>query len=69
MIIEDRDGIPLLSDKELLNHYGWEINCQNPYEVSHSDGSFASGQAVPHLIYSLKEDWRQEQLDLQEQDE
>lgn len=56
-------------DKEILEYYGWEIICQCPYELTHPDGSFASGNAAIRVIASLREEWMQEQQDLRDQDE
>ena len=57
------------SVEEVLKYYGWEIICDSPYEISHPDGSFASGNAAIRVVASLREDWMQEQADLKEQDE
>lgn len=51
---------PPLSDRDILENYGWVIECESPYEVRHEDGSFASGQAVSYLIDSLKEEFKEE---------
>ncbi len=50
-VLENSDK---LSDEELLNSFGWSIECESPLEVSHTDGSFASGQAVKYLIDGLR---------------
>lgn len=60
---------PYPKDEEILKYYGWDIECQCPYELRHPDGSFASGNAAIRVISSLREDWLQEQKDLREQDE
>ena len=47
-------------DKELeafLEKLGWTIECWSPYEISHTDGSFASGQAANYLVDGLKQDY------------
>ncbi len=33
-------------DEILLTAAGWTVECQNPLELRHADGSFASGQAA-----------------------
>lgn len=35
-----------MNEKEILEKEGWTIECQSPYELRHTDGSFASGQAA-----------------------
>lgn len=41
----------------MLEKYGWVIECESPYELRHSDGSFATGQAanIVELHYRNKE--------------
>lgn len=48
------------TDDQILEHYGWECVCESPYELQHSDGSFASGQAAHTLMYSLRKDYKDE---------
>lgn len=57
------------SDAEVLKYYGWDIITTAPFEIQHPDGSLASGNAAIRTIASLKEEWKQEQRDLQEQEE
>lgn len=40
-------------DKELLKENGWTVECESPLEISHEDGSRATGQAVDHVICGL----------------
>lgn len=35
--------------KELLEKYGWVVDCESPLEIRHNDGSVASGQAA-HIV-------------------
>ena len=42
---------------KILKHYGWQVICESPFEISHNDGSFASGQAARYLIDSLNEEY------------
>ena len=50
----------LLSDEEVLEYYGWEVECELPYEIRHMDGSFARDQAAHYLIQGLREDYFEE---------
>jgi len=35
---------------DLLEKYGWTVECYSPFEVRHDDGSFASGQAAKMVL-------------------
>jgi hypothetical protein len=35
--------------EEKMESAGWQIECWNPFEIRHQDGSFATGQAA-HLV-------------------
>ncbi len=37
-------------EKEALQHYGWTVECENPLEIQHGDGSTATGQAANTVI-------------------
>ena len=37
------------TDEDILAEEGWTVNCVSPFEISHDDGSTATGQAA-HLI-------------------
>ena len=39
-------------DRELLESYGWIIDCESPLEISHEFGSRATGIAVSCVIES-----------------
>jgi hypothetical protein len=44
--------IPFLIDKnKILQHLGWKIECESPYEIRHVDGSFATLNAA-HIVES-----------------
>lgn len=46
-------------DKSILEKKGWTIDCESPYELRHTDGSFASGQAayiVADYILNLEDE-------------
>jgi hypothetical protein len=42
--------------EQLLEREGWTICCFSPLEVSHEDGSFASGQAATYTIEGVVAD-------------
>jgi len=44
-------------DFALLNDNGWIIECESPFEIRHSDGSFASGQGARAVLDELKYDF------------
>ncbi len=48
------------TDEQILTHFGWECICQSPYELQHTDGSFASGQAAYYLLDGLKDEYKNE---------
>jgi len=35
-----------MTDEELLSENGWTIECESPFEISHEDGSTATGLAA-----------------------
>jgi hypothetical protein len=35
-----------MNKQEILEKEGWITECESPYELRHTDGSFASGQAA-----------------------
>lgn len=47
----------LTSDEEILKYYGWEVECESPFEVRNIDGSFASGQAASCVLNSIREEY------------
>ena len=42
-----------MTDFELLEKYGWEVECESPLEIRHSDGSFATLNAAKYVIGCL----------------
>lgn len=44
-------------NKKLLEHFGWTIECESPLEISHEDGSFASGQAADMVAHCVENEW------------
>lgn len=40
--------------KEILALNGWEVECESPFEIRHSDGSFATGQAA-YMVFDTIE--------------
>lgn len=47
---------------QILEENGWEVECESPLEIRHSDGSFASGQAALIVRESLTLESRSEKL-------
>lgn len=47
----------LTTDEEILTYFGWEIECQSPYELRNIDGSFATGQAATCVLNSVREEY------------
>ena len=43
-------------DLLILNRNGWVIECESPFEIRHSDGSFASNQAANIVMEFLRDD-------------
>lgn len=39
--------------EEILNSYGWEVECYSPLEIRHEDGSFATLNAAKIVINSI----------------
>jgi len=44
-------------DKEILEQNGWFIECKSPFEIRHTDGSFATGHAANIILESLRDDF------------
>lgn len=42
-------SIPLTRE-QILEKAGWTITCQSPFEIEHTDGSSATGQAAQYCI-------------------
>jgi len=45
----------LLSDEAILERWGWTIDCESPFEISHGDGSRATGQGAYMVLDGLKQ--------------
>jgi hypothetical protein len=45
-----------MTEQQLLQKYGWTLECQSPFEIRHEDGSFASGQAASIVLSHLREE-------------
>jgi hypothetical protein len=43
-----------MTDTELLEKYGWVVECESPFEIRHNDGSFASIQGADCVLDSCK---------------
>ena len=43
-----------LNDDDLLEANGWMIECRSPFEISHHDGSRATGMAAQIVIGELR---------------
>lgn len=50
-----------MSDDEIMTHFGWDIVCESPLEVSDNEGSFASGFAAQITIDYFKNEYEIEQ--------
>lgn len=44
-----------IEDIQMLEDDGWVVECESPFELRHSDGSFATGQAAYIVLNSLKD--------------
>lgn len=53
----------LTTDEEILRYFGWEETCKSPHELTHLDGSFASGQATSCVLNSLRVEYISETYD------
>lgn len=53
----------LKTDEEILGYYGWEVECESPYELRNIDGSFASGQAASCVLNSVREEYINEKYE------
>jgi len=46
-----------MTDAELLEEQGWTIDCQSPFEISHRDGSSATGSAANMVVDALRAEY------------
>lgn len=51
----------------MLNDMGWTVICYSPFEIQHTDGSFASGQAAFMCVPAILEEWEEYQKELKKQ--
>ena len=49
-----------MTDEAKLESLGWIITCLSPLEITHSEGSFASGLAAQYAMDGILEDWDSE---------
>ena len=49
-------------DKKLLELNCWIVECESPLEIRHSDGSFATLNAVEMILESLRQDAKWNEL-------
>lgn len=50
-----------ISDEEILEKFGWEMECESPFEIRHKDGSFATQQAAEIVLLAAKDGWLDEE--------
>lgn len=41
-------------DEELLEKYGWTVECYSPFEISTKDGSFARDEAAQYVLEGIR---------------
>lgn len=41
----------------ILQHFGWTIESESPFELRHKDGSVATKQAASYLIDALQNEY------------
>ena len=44
----------MLETEELLEKHGWTEECGSPFEIRHTDGSFATGSAAWTVLSALR---------------
>jgi hypothetical protein len=44
------------TDKKLLKQYGWQVECESPFEIRHEDGSFATLNAAEIILSFIKDE-------------
>lgn len=49
-------------NNQILEENGWDVECESPLEIRHSDGSFASGQAALIIRESFTQEARCEKF-------
>ena len=48
-----------MTDKELLTEVGFMVECESPFEISHVDGSRATGLAARMIMRMLRDEEEQ----------
>lgn len=48
-------NIALMTDEQILEHYGWMLECESPFEISDENGARAKGLAASIVIRYLRE--------------
>ena len=41
-------------DKKILQHAGWSVDCESPFELRHCEGSYATGQAASLVLLDVR---------------
>lgn len=49
------------NDREIIAAAGWILECESPFEITHDDGSFASGQAADYVLAALREEYTEDE--------
>lgn len=49
-------GIMNEADEQLLEKYGWIVECYSPFEIRTKDGSFASGEAAQYVLDGIRQE-------------
>jgi len=50
-----------MREEIILEHYGWVVECESPFEIRHEDGSFASGIAACIVMDALQEEYENDE--------
>jgi len=53
-----------INQEIMLNDMGWTVICYSPFEIEHTDGSFARGQAAYMAVPAILEEWKEYQQEL-----
>lgn len=51
------------SRDELLAEAGWVIDCESPFEITHPEGSSATGLGAICVVATLRQEWMDEHED------
>jgi hypothetical protein len=47
----------ILDHKKILEHFGWFTERENPYQIRHKDGSFATLSAAKIVEYNVVQEY------------